>query len=106
TNNFSYKGFDLNVLLQWSYGNDIVNANRLIFEGNAKRMRALNQFANYADRWQPDKESNTMFRTGGQRDAYFSSRIIEDGSFLRLKTVALGYNFEQSFLKRAKLKSL
>lgn len=106
TNNFSYKGFDLNILFQWSYGNDIVNANRLLFEGNAKRMRALNQYASYEDRWTPENQSNEFFRTGGQRDAYFSSRVIEDGSFLRLKTVALGYNFEESFLKRARLKTL
>ena len=106
TNNFSYKGFDLNILFQWSYGNDIINANRLLFEGNAKRLRALNQYATYADRWQPDNPSNTLFATGGQRDAYFSSRVVEDGSFLRLKTVALGYNFEQDLVKRLKLKTL
>lgn len=105
-NNFNYKGFDLNVFFQWSYGNDIVNANRLIFEGNAKRTRALNQYASYANRWQPDNPSNTMFRTGGQRDAYFSSRVVEDGSFLRLKTVSLGYNFDASLLRTMKLKTL
>ncbi|RZM02489.1 MAG: hypothetical protein EOO88_57100 [Pedobacter sp.] len=33
SNNFQYKGFDLGVFFQWSYGNDIMNANRIIFEG-------------------------------------------------------------------------
>lgn len=106
SNNFSYKGFDLNIFFQGSYGNDIINANRLIFEGNAKRTRALNQYESYKDRWQPDNPSNTMFRTGGQLDAYFSSRVVEDGSFLRLKTVSLAYNVESSRLQMAKLKSL
>lgn len=105
TNNFNYKGFDLNVFFQWSYGNDIINANRLIFEGNAKRSRALNQYASYAERWQPDNPSNTLFRTGGQKDAYFSSRVVEDGSFLRLKTVSLGYNFDATWVKRMRIKS-
>ncbi|WP_241738892.1 SusC/RagA family TonB-linked outer membrane protein [Pontibacter beigongshangensis] len=106
SNNFSYKGFDLNVFFQWSYGNDIINANRLLFEGNAKRTRSLNQYASYVDRWTPENPSNTLFRTGGQRDTYYSSRVIEDGSFLRLKTVALGYNFQESLVSRVKLKSL
>jgi len=94
------------VFFQWSYGNDIINANRLIFEGNAKRSRALNQYASYAERWQPDNPSNTLFRTGGQKDAYFSSRVVEDGSFLRLKTVSLGYNFDATWVKRMRIKSL
>lgn len=106
SNNFSYRGFDLNIFFQGSYGNDIINANRLIFEGNAKRTRALNQYESYKDRWQPDNPSNVLFRTGGQKDAYFSSRVVEDGSFLRLKTVSLAYNFEQAQLRRLKMKSL
>src|SRR5690606_32947543 len=42
-NDFYYKGFNLNVLLQWSYGNDIYNANRLIFDGNYINMYYVNQ---------------------------------------------------------------
>ncbi len=99
TNNFTYKGFDLNVFFQWVYGNDLINANRLIFEGNGNANRNLNQFAGYADRWEPDNPSNTLFRAGGQGPTYFSSRVIEDGSYLRLKTVSLGYNLPAKYLK-------
>ncbi|MFT2008282.1 TonB-dependent receptor [Pontibacter sp. 13R65] len=106
SNNFSYKGFDLNVFFQWSYGNDVINANRLLLEGNAKRTRSLNQYASYENRWTPENPSNTLFRTGGQRDTYYSSRVVEDASFLRLKTVALGYNFNEAFISKIKLKSL
>lgn len=106
SNSFSYKGFDLNIFLQWSYGNDIINANRLLFEGNGKQSRFFNQFASYADRWQPDNPSNTLFRTGGQGPFYYSSRVVEDGSYLRLKTVSLGYNVPPALLKRARLKGL
>src|SRR5690606_35610654 len=90
----------------WSYGNDILNANRLIFEGNAKRHRSLNQYASYENRWTPENPSNELFRTGGQRDTYYSSRTVEDGSFLRLKTVSLGYTFQDHVLSRLKVNSL
>src|SRR5690606_11097419 len=106
TNRFDYKGFDLNIFFQWSYGNDILNANRLIFEGNAKRHRSLNQYASYENRWTPENPSNELFRTGGQRDTYYSSRTVEDGSFLRLKTVSLGYTFQDHVLSRLKVNSL
>lgn len=106
TNNFSYKGFDLNVFLQWSYGNDLINANRLIFDGNSKYTRHLNQYAGYANRWTPENRSNTTFRTQGRGPNYYSSRIVEDGSFIRLKTVSLGYNFAAGMLKKIGLNSL
>ncbi|WP_276499479.1 SusC/RagA family TonB-linked outer membrane protein [Pontibacter litorisediminis] len=106
SNNFAYKGFDLNVFFQWSYGNDLINANRLFFEGNAKRVVSLNQYADYADRWSPENPSNTHFRTAGKRDTYYSSREVEDGSFLRLKTVSLGYTFNEALVNRLRLNSL
>jgi TonB-linked SusC/RagA family outer membrane protein len=105
-NDFSYKNFDLNVFFQWSYGNDLINANRLVFEGNGKNTLYLNQFADWSNRWQPDNPSNTLFRTGGQGPFAYSSRIIEDGSYLRLKTVTLGYKFEQKYLKKLSIQSL
>ncbi|UKT64924.1 SusC/RagA family TonB-linked outer membrane protein [Pedobacter mucosus] len=106
SNNISYKNFDLNFFLQWSYGNDIINANRLIFEGNSSASINLNQYAEYADRWTPTNPSNTLHRVGGQGPAYYSSRIIEDGSYIRLKTVALGYNFGKQVLQSIKIKAL
>lgn len=106
SNSFRYGGFDLNIFFQWSYGNDLINANRLFFEGNAKRVVALNQFAAYENRWTPENPSNEYFRTAGKRDTYYSSREVEDGSFLRLKTVSLGYDFNQQLIETLKLKSL
>lgn len=105
-NDFTYKNFDLNVFFQWSYGNDLLNANRLVFEGNGKNTISLNQFENWADRWQPDNPSNTLFRTGGQGPFAFSSRVIEDGSYLRLKTVTLGYKIGEAYAKKLSIKSL
>ena len=54
-NNFTYKGLTLNVFFQWNYGNDIMNANRIIFEGNALS-KNINQYASYADRWSPENQ--------------------------------------------------
>lgn len=107
-NDFSYKSFDLNVFFQWSYGNDIVNANRYIFEGNLFGRTNLNQFASYTNRWSPENTGSTLYRTGGggpTTPTGANSRVIEDGSYLRLKTVSLGYSLPQSLLRRVKVKS-
>ena len=103
TNSFTYKGFDLSVFFQWSYGNDIMNANRLFFE-NAGGKKDLNQFASYANRWTPENpESDIPAATKSASNNVISSRIIEDGSYLRLKTVTLGYTFPKTLIAKAKL---
>jgi TonB-linked SusC/RagA family outer membrane protein len=110
-NEFTYKNFDLNIFFQWSYGNDIINGNRYIFEGNIFGRSNLNQFASYQNRWTPDNQSSTLFRAGSggagpTTPTGANSRVIEDGSFLRLKTVSLGYNLPAKLLQRMKLKTL
>ena len=106
-NNFIYKNFDLNVFLQWSYGGDILNANRIEFEGGDPVARGfLNMFASFADRWTPENQTNDLYRVGGQGPAVYSSRTIEDGSYLRLKTVSLGYTFDAKQLKRIRMSSI
>ncbi|MBO9153449.1 TonB-dependent receptor [Chitinophaga sp. GCM10012297] len=106
TNNFSWKGFDLNVFFQFAVGQEIFNANRIIFEGGGRMHQ--NMFATYENRWTPENQNNTYYRTNGQGPADFgySTRLVEDGSYLRLKTVALGYNIPAGVLKRIKLSSL
>jgi TonB-linked SusC/RagA family outer membrane protein len=103
SNNFRYKNFDLNIFFQWSYGNDIVNANRLNFEIGNKTY--LNQYQSFQARWTPDNTNTTMPRAGGQYGYVYSTRIIEDGSYLRLKTAALGYNLPVKVLNKVKIKS-
>ena len=103
TNSFAYKGFDLSIFFQWSYGNDIMNANRLFFE-NAGGKKDLNQFASYANRWTSDNpDSDIPAATKSASNNVISSRIIEDGSYLRLKTVTLGYTFPKTLIAKAKL---
>ena len=98
---FRFYGFDLNLFFQWSYGNDILNANRLMFENGTTS--SLNQFSSYRDRFDaqrnpdsdiPAVQANGMF--------VYSSRVIEDGSYLRLKNISLGYTFPRSVLRKMK----
>lgn len=105
-NNFTYKNLSLNVFFQWSYGNSIYNANRDMFEGNQFLRFGLNQYATYANRWTPDNPNNEYYRAGGQGPTgRFSSRTIEDGSFLRLKTISLSYSLPTPLLSKIKIKS-
>lgn len=107
TNSFTYKGFDLSVFFQWSYGNDILNANRLFFESSNNMQRELNQYASYADRWTPENpDSDIPAATQSSSNRVFSSRVIEDGSFLRLKTVTLGYTFPKTMIAKAHLSNV
>ena len=106
TNSFGYKGVELSVHMQWSYGNEIMNANRLIFEGNITNAPHVNQYASWANRWTPENQNNTLFRTGGAGPQVMSSRTLEDGSYLRLKTVSLGYNLPSTWLKRVNISNI
>ncbi len=106
TNSFLYKGFDLGMFFQWSYGNQLMNANRYMLEGNSTQTEAMNQFASYIDRWTPENPTNKNFRAGGQGPLAYSSRVIEDGSYIRLKTLSLGYSLPKGLLNRAGLQQV
>ncbi|MDX9880484.1 MAG: TonB-dependent receptor [Prolixibacteraceae bacterium] len=106
-NNLVYKQFSLNIFLQWSYGNHIYNANRLALEGNSNGRLNMNQFASYIDRWSPDNQTNKNFRSGGPGPVgYHSSRVVEDGSFLRLKTVSLEYSLPRQICSKLFMRDL
>ncbi len=104
SNNFTYKNFDLSIFFQWSYGNDIINANRIMFESGYKYN--YNQFASYVDRWSPENPTSDIPGVAagrGQSLKAYSTRTIEDGSFLRLKTVSLGYRLPSQWLQKSKV---
>jgi TonB-dependent starch-binding outer membrane protein SusC len=83
-----------------------MNFNRVLFEGNAYKNSDRNQFASYIDRWSPTNPTNTNFRAGGQGPGgKLSTRTLEDGSYLRLKTLSLGYNLSKG-IKNAHLSNL
>ena len=98
SNNFIYKNWDLNIFLQWSYGNDILNANRMVFE-NPQAKKNTNMFASYTNRWSAENPTSNMPRARAIGAEYYSSLYVEDGSFLKLKTISLGYNFTPNTLR-------
>lgn len=104
SNNFTWKNFDLNIFFSWSYGNDLLNANRLIFESGWKAQ--TNQFASYAGRWTPENANSDIPRAGAIGSEEYSSRVIEDGSYLRLKNVSLGYTVPSRSIRKAGISSL
>lgn len=104
-NTFYFYGFDLNIFFSWSYGNDVLNANRLIFENGS--ISNLNQLASYTDRFDVvDNPDSDIPRIGAEGMFVYSSRVVEDGSFLKLRNVSLGYTLPRSALRKMRFDTM
>lgn len=102
-NSFQYKGFQFDVFFQWSYGNDVVNANKIYFEGVNGASIGRNSIANYANRWtEQNQQSNIPKSKAKGLTNLWSSRYVEDGSFLRVKTISLSYNINTKRIRPIK----
>ncbi|MEJ5961432.1 SusC/RagA family TonB-linked outer membrane protein [Pedobacter immunditicola] len=90
SSNMGYKNFDLSAFFAGSEGNRIYNLSRYNFENPSG---GKNTFAGVASRWSTTNASNEFVSTQGNQGSRLpiSDRFIEDGSFLRLKNVTLGY---------------
>lgn len=95
-NTFSYNNFDLTIFFQGSYGNDIYNASRIDTEG---MMDHKNQLTTVLNRWKRPGMETDMPRAGNIENIKNSTRFLEDGSYLRLKSLTLNYNFKEKILK-------
>ncbi len=95
TNTFSYKGFNLSVFIQGSYGNDVYNASRIETEG---MYDGKNQSIRVLKRWQIPGQITDVPKAGF--DLKNSTYFVEDGSYLRLKDVTLSYNFSGKLLRK------
>lgn len=119
-NTFSYKGIDLSIFLNWSYGNDVYNANKLYSSQTQLDYRSTLSY--FADRWMsidangnrvtdpatlaamnegktvPVYNSNTALR--------FYDYVVENGSFLRINNISIGYTLPKNFLSRFKINGL
>ncbi len=101
TNSFSYKGFNLNVFIQGSVGNDVFNASM----GDTQGMYDLkNQSTEVLRRWRTPGQITDIPKAGFNLQP--SSFFVEDGSYLRLKDVTLSYNFRGNLLTRAGISRL
>ena len=88
----AYKNFKLDVRFNYSVGNDIYNYMRSQLEGGN---RFMNQTTAMLGRWQVEGQKTEMPRATFQDpmgNARFSDRWIEDGSYLKLKTITLSYD--------------
>ena len=89
---FQYKNLTLSALFNGVYGNDIANGN-LLREAYADNGSTNVRPEAYYNAWSPDNTDGTFPRVGYDLadDTGFTDRIVEDGSFLRLANVTLGY---------------
>ncbi len=86
----SWKNIDLNMVFLGSQGNDIYNFTRLRMMGNgATQFHAVHE--DYLDRWSPTNPSNIPNDRDSTQD--LSTQWLEDGSFVSLKSLAIGYTF-------------
>ena len=77
----AYKRFDLSLFFNGVFGNDVINTQR------------FNQPSNQPLRWTPDNPGNEYPSLNANRQYKFSDWWIEDGSFVRIQNVSLGYTF-------------
>jgi len=93
--NLNYKGFDFATSLYASIGNDVVRSyERFLTYSNKSRL--------YLDRWTGEGTSNTVPRasTNSSGNVLFSDFYVEDGSYLRIQNVQLGYSLPSSALEK------
>jgi len=117
-NSISYKGFDLSVQLTGQYGNEVVNYQRRFLENPRDNTNLLRTALGYAELGLIDPNGPVDYRNvqiiGG--DPYmpriaassaastsnfrYSDRFLEDGSYLRIQNISLGYNVPREFIER------
>ena len=90
-NTFSIKGFSLGVFFAYNIGGKVLNYSEFYMAGS----RRTNQYAYMVNCWHPVKNPDSDLPRAGVYDgnAVNSSFLIHDASFLRLKTVSVGYRF-------------
>lgn len=102
-NSLAYGDFDLQIFLQGIAGNDIYNANRIWQESMSIPQ---NQTRKVLDRWRGEGTSNSVPRaiySDPNMNVRHSDRFIEDGSYLRLKNLTLGYTMPAALTQKAYL---
>lgn len=95
----SWKGFDFNMFLQGSQGNDVMNMTLYDFESGTGYMNARSDFLKRA--WNGEGSTDKYHRISADQgqNQLISDYFIEDGSLLRIKNLQIGYNFCDRLLK-------
>jgi|GEM_PF-295549 len=108
SNNFSYKNFNLTVMLSYFGGYKMLNRTRadLDLDGSDVSSNNAAPLAGQV-RWQHPGQIADLPKAGNKVDAYFpTSRYLDNGDFLRLKNVRLGYNFPDNVVRKLKVSKL
>ncbi len=106
TNNIEFKGIDFSIFFQGVFGNEILNLVRRDIEGMAG---LANQSRVVIDRSRPGMPDDEVPRATGpdpNSNRRISSRFIEDGSFIRLKNISLGYTFPKDWMRQAGIENI
>lgn len=123
-NNFTYKNFDLSVFLTYSYGNEVLNATKLVTtkvgaqNNNALDvMNSSNRWVTVNDRGEQVTDLTELaalnagktvasWHDNEQGDKYVHSWAVEDASYLRLSNVTFGYTFPKQMVRKIGLSKL
>ena len=112
-NTFRYKGFDLGLFFYFSVGNDVFNMNRFFQEHGGMRGTNWGLLKSQMDRWQKPggitdipRASTLPNADGSYNNGFASSRFLEDGSFLRLRTLSFGYTLPKAVVRRIGVENL
>jgi TonB-dependent starch-binding outer membrane protein SusC len=117
-----FYGFDLSAIFSWSYGNDIYNANKIEYTTGRYQFRNMIDIMADGKRWtnldpatgeivnDPEAlaamNANTTMWSPYMTRHVFSDWAVEDGSYLRLNTLSLGYTIPSEIVKRVDIQSL
>jgi TonB-linked SusC/RagA family outer membrane protein len=110
TNTVSFAGFDLTIFMQYVFGNKIYNAAGIFQQANFSGGYLDNQTVDQLNYWTPQNTKTNIPKPilygGDATGEKASSRWLYDGSYLRFKTVTLGYSIPKALLGKAKISSL
>lgn len=101
TNTFSYKGFNLSILISGAYGNDVYNVGRMETEG---MYDGKNQTTRVLERWRTPGQKSEVPKAGFEM--HNSDYFLEDGSYIRLKDLSLSYDVPLNVIKKIGLSKL
>jgi TonB-linked SusC/RagA family outer membrane protein len=101
TNIFNYKGFDLSIFFQFSYGNKVLNFSKAGLVNMGADIEN-NQSTDALRRWRKEGDITDIpkYVFGSTTNNLHSNRILEDASYLRLKNLSIGYNIPNQYTDR------
>jgi len=116
-----FYGFDLSAVFNWSYGNDIYNANKIEYTTGRYQFRNMIDIMAEGERWTNVNAAGELVNDAAELAALnasttmwspymtrhvFSDWAVEDGSFLRLSTLSFGYSIPSVILDKVHLQNL